>query len=170
MPDITTKPYKLTPGRIGRRGVDLWLGRWWWACAMPLAAMLVWSIFDIRMLIAAMALALIAYPAILMFAFYSHALSPAASRLIIPQTATFGRAALTITYLPTDDETAPQRIPAPLTIPYSSIIKVADTGAAIQITYDKPEPGWLEIPASAIDSDYAAALALLPTQNEKSYR
>lgn len=137
--DITTLPYKLTPGRIGRRGVDLWLGRWWWACALPLAILLIASIFDIRLLIAALALALIAYPAILMFAFYGYGLSPATSRLIIEQTATFGPDAITITYL-TDPP-----IPT-LIIPYKSITKVTDTGASLRIIY--ADARWLEIPAS----------------------
>lgn len=151
---IKTSPYKLTPGRIGRRGVSLWFGRWWWACIVPLVALLVASFFDIRMLIAALALALIAYPAILMFAFYAYGLSPSTSRLIIDQTATFGPDAVTIDYL------SEQPIP-PLIIPYKSIRKVTDTGSALQITYDSSQ--WLEIPATAFaPSDYSIALSLLP--------
>lgn len=154
MPDITTMPYKLTPGRIGRRGVDLWLGRWWWACALPLAALLVASIFDIRLLIAAMALALIAYPAILMFAFYGYGLSPTASRLIIEQTATFSADAIVINYL------CDPPIPAQ-TIPYKSIKKATDAGTALRITC--ADGSWLEIPASAFPpSAYEAVLSLLP--------
>lgn len=137
---VTTSPYKLTPGRIGRRGVDLWLGRWWWACALPLTVLLAGAIFDVRLFIAAIALALILYPAILMFAFYGYGLSPATSRLIIEQTATFGPDAITIDYL------AERPIPS-LAIPYKSITKVTDTGASLTITYADGQ--WLEIPAAA---------------------
>lgn len=103
-----------------------------------------------------MALALIAYPAILMFAFYAYGLSPATSRLIIGQTATFDEDAITIEYL------SEHPIP-PLIIPYESIKKVVDTGSALSIVYG--DSLWLEIPLSALPPQWSTEVAPLMSKN-----
>lgn len=146
---IATNEYKLSPAQIGKRGVDVWISRWWWAVAFPLVASLIASLWDWRILIAAFALVLIAYPAILMFVFYGYALNAQMALHLIPHYVEISEAGLTTHYNPSDTES---KAPEAMSVPMSAIKKVEDTGKSIVIYIDSKKCGWIEIPVSAFKS------------------
>lgn len=157
---IITNLYKQTPGQIGRRGVDIWLSRWWFAVAFPLVSLLIASLWDWRILIVAFALVLIAYPALLMFVFYGYALNPKMALHLIPHKAEISEVGITIRYFSVDDESEAHETKI---VPISAIKKVEDTGKSIYISIDSEQNDWIEIPVSAFKSptDIKSTLAIL---------
>lgn len=101
---------------------------------------------------AALAIVLVAYPFILMMAFYSRALTPQAAKALFPKKAEITDAGIEIAYFPID-ESSPA--PSPEYIPLPEISGCEDCGESLEIRHSH---GVLSIPASALSRQDTAEL------------
>lgn len=155
---IETDTYKWKASHTVRRLATDWIGRWWYAFAIPLGIFCMIGLWDWRWYVVALALILVAYPGILAIVYYSIALSPETVRSILPQKARFETDKLIITYQPYAEDCS---CPAPMEIAYNQINEIIDNGASLIIKL----PNFaIEIPFSAFSSpdDAKKAISLLP--------
>ena len=159
--NLTTKPFRQSAAQCGRQAASRLIERRWWAFALPLAIALVASIWDWRFIVAAMALALVAYPFVLMVAYYSHALTPEGARAILRRTVTISDTGIDVVYEPYDDDS---RAPSPERIPIAEVIGCEDRGDSLAIMLKARQ---IIIPVSALDrGDAAKIIAFLSGRSE----
>lgn len=142
--NLTTKPFRQSAAQCGRQAAVRLIERRWWAFALPLAIALVASMWDWRFIVAAMALALVAYPFVLMVAYYSHALTPEGAKAILRRKVTIADSGIDVVYEPYDDDS---RAPQPEHINIDEVAGCEDRGDAVVIILKKGE---IVIPVSAI--------------------
>jgi len=149
---IVTDVYRQSASQCGRKAALALLNRWWWAFALPIAMALVASMWDWRWIVAAMALALVAYPFVLMMAYYSCVLKPEAAKGLLSRRVEIGDGGIDIVY---EQQSEDRPAPEPEHIMLDRIVGYEDRGDAIAI---KHLDGELVIPVSALDRHEAADL------------
>lgn len=86
---LTTETFRVPPSTAARRGMVLWGRRFWFILAVPVAALLVIGIVnDWRLIIAALAIALIVYPGLLVLGWHAVLAKPWAIASYFPQRVT----------------------------------------------------------------------------------
>lgn len=80
---ISTRQFSVAPSRLAMREVRSLAARWWWLPALPLLAAFVAGFADWRWWIAAAAILLVMFPALLSFAYYYSALSPESADFVL---------------------------------------------------------------------------------------
>lgn len=73
---IITDQYKISADRYFKIILSLWLERWWWVVLLPVCAQLVMALFNVAFVYTTFITIFLIYPPILMFVYYSYALSP----------------------------------------------------------------------------------------------
>lgn len=149
---FVTETYRHSAAECGRRATIDFLEKWWWAFALPLACALIASLWDWRWLVAGMALALVAYPFVLMMAYYTRALTPEAAKGMLNRHVEFEDTGIKIVYEPFEEG---ERVIDVEDIPYSSFshFEICDGSFAL-----KGKAKELSIPLSAIDVNSTASL------------
>ena len=147
-------PFRLSASDYVRRAGLRWLGRWWWAWALPAAVMLAMAFADAVWLFVFFMVVCMLYPGLVMMLFYHYALSPEARRSIEEHTVTADRSGLTLAF----DNPRLQ----PVTYPYSAVTGVAVSRRFLVIDLDKPRYNHIAIPVSALpDGADTAMLAVI---------
>lgn len=149
---IVTDTYSHSAAECGRRAAMCFLEKWWWAFVLPLLCALAASLWDWRWIVAALALALVAYPFVLMMAFYTRALTPQAAKATLKRHVEISDAGIEIVYEPIDEESSP---PENERIQLSDINRVDDRGDHLSLLFSEGE---LIIPVSAIGRSGASDL------------
>ncbi len=142
---IVTQTFRQSASECGRKAAMELVERRWWVFALPLAAALVASLWDWRWIVAALALALVAYPFVLMMAYYSHALTPQGAMALLRRRVEIGDDGIDIIYEPVDDD---RPAPAPQHISLADVRGYEDRGHSIAVSH---AGGEVIIPVSALD-------------------
>ncbi len=150
--EIITDAYRQSASKCGRAAAVRLIERRWWAFALPLAAALAAAVYDWRFVIVAFALALVAYPFVLMMAYYSHALTPEGAKAILRRYMVISDRGIDVIYEPYDEGC---HAPEPERYPLSDITGYEDRGDCIAVRLRDRE---LIIPVAALDNGRAASL------------
>lgn len=138
---IVTEPFRGTPGAYVRRCTLMWLGRWWWALALPVAVCAALALSEPVWLFVAMMVLFLLIPAIIAFVYFRYGLSPEAVQTLLERTVSVDGRAITVTdtgsgkthrYAPTD------------------IHSVEDTGKTLVIRLVHPRYHHIAVPLSAV--------------------
>lgn len=84
-----------------------WLAGRWWLFVIPLAAVMVWALFDIRAVYVALVIVFLLYPMSLTLVWFNYALSPQSLRAISPKQVTVSADGLKIDFLPKHEDCKP---------------------------------------------------------------
>lgn len=145
--EIVTSAYSNSAAECGRKAAIDFLEKWWWAFALPILCALVASLWNCRWLVAGMALALVAYPFVLMMAYYTRALTPEAAKSMLSKHARISDDGIEIIYEPFDDNA---KAPDKEYFPFCGLKRIEDRGDSLALQFPDRE---LVIPISAIDSN-----------------
>lgn len=89
---IVTTSYRTPAHRYMRSVAEEWLGAWWWALALPVAACLsVGAVINVTFTFVAMMLIFLVAPLIMLFLYYNYALTPEAIMAVRPHEVTIDR-------------------------------------------------------------------------------
>lgn len=152
---VETRYFTITPGRYIRTAIWVWLGQYGWIGALVLAGFAAAGFMDSRFFIVAAALALIAYPGIMMLVYFNHALTKEAAYCVIPHRVRIDESGIGIDYLHQDDHPTPPS----QSIAMDDIDNSEDTGAYLKLTLKSGKHDIIEIPSEAFEgNDLAVAL------------
>lgn len=155
---IETQYFSIRPQRYVGTAMGIWMGRYAWIGIMLLVIGLGAGMYDARFFIVAAALALLAYPGVLMMVYFNHALTKEAAYSVIPHKARLDEGGIKIDYLTEGDRPTPPS----QTIAMDEIANAEDTGSALRITLRSGRYDIVEIPKDAFAGDgFARAVALL---------
>jgi hypothetical protein len=138
----TTKPFHGTPSDFVRRVAVMWLSRWWWVVALPIAICGVLAINEAMWLFVAMMLLFLLYPGLMMMIYINYAFSPEARHTLYEQTVTISSAGIEINYIEKNkvDKFA-----------VSEILDVECGDKHVVVKFKKPRYSHVSIPLTAID-------------------
>lgn len=155
---VETRYFTILPGRYVRTAIGVWLWRYGWIGGAVIAGFTVAGFTDARFFIVAAALALVAYPGIMMIVYFNHALTKERAYGVIPHKLIFDDTGIRIDYQPQDDHPTPP-VQA---IGIDEIANVEDTGTSMRITLISGKYDIIEIPVTAFNgNDYAATMDFL---------
>lgn len=159
---VETEVYTVAASRQARRGMEVIISRWWWAFALPLAAGLVLSLYDWRILLAVFFLSLVIYPAILAVAYYNCALSPEAASELKPHRMVLDSNMMRLVYCNPDDDSEAESVAE---VPLADVERVEESSYGFAIAYRASDRRMRvsEIPFAAFrdSADLASARELL---------
>lgn len=155
---IETQYFSIPPRRYVRAAMGIWMGRYAWIGIIFLITALAAGMHDARFFIVAAALALLAYPGVLMMVYFNHALTKEAAYGVIPHKVMLDESGIRIEYLPETDRPTP---PAQ-TVTMDKIANTEDTGSSMRITLRSGRYDIIEIPKEAFTDDgFSKGAALL---------
>lgn len=149
---IVTATFRQSAARCGRDAALGLAARWWWAFALPLVCALIASLWDWRFLVAGFGVALVAYPFVMMMAYYGSALTPRAAKALLPRRVEIGDDGIDVIYEPHDDGSAAH---APEHFSLAGLAGYEDRGDTIVVKHAEDD---ISIPASALDREGMASL------------
>jgi hypothetical protein len=156
----TTRAFRLKPSQYVKAIASMWITRWWWIFAVPLAVILLMAVaMDVRFYVVALMMIFIIIPMILGLVYFNYALTPEACFSTINHTITVSRVGLRVDYVrETDDE---RQLPA-REIPSNDILSYEDTGNSIFVHLRGGRYKIEIIPIEAIDThDVKPLISLL---------
>lgn len=77
--------FTVRPGVYARHLLAIFIERWWWMFVIPMAALLLLGMTDVRWLIVALMLLLVVSPGVLLLVYFNYALTPDTARRVLPQ-------------------------------------------------------------------------------------
>ena len=104
---MTSKPFATTPRRYINSIAIKWISAHWLMAALPLAAAVVWSLFDVRAIYVALILLFLVYPMALTLVWFDYAFSPGSIRAITEKEVTVTSSGLSISFLPKNEGLPP---------------------------------------------------------------
>lgn len=139
--NLTTTPFHDTPGKYVRRIMAMWLGRWWWTMALPVALTALLSVIEAVWLFVALMILCLLVPAVIAMVYYNYALTPQAVATLELKIVSISDNSLVVTYC---DKEKTEKIFR------SNIKSVEDTGKLLVVRLKNPEYSHLAIPLKAI--------------------
>ncbi|MDE7443945.1 MAG: hypothetical protein K2M65_07265 [Muribaculaceae bacterium] len=108
---ITTSVYQTGAHTYMRAVAEMWLGRWWWIMIVPVGVcFVIGATVNVAFAFIGFMAIFLLVPMIIMFLFFTHALTPEASMAILPHEVTTSDTGLDVTFV-TNDETNRQYPP-----------------------------------------------------------
>lgn len=127
---VETEYFRISPQRYVRTAIGVWMGRYGWIGLIIIAGFITAGIADARYFIVAAALALIAYPGVLMLVYFNHALTKEAAYGLIPHKILLTDTELTIVYAESEEHPTPPS----QTIGTEELARAENTGSILKIT------------------------------------
>ena len=136
-----------------------WLGRHWLLLMLPLAAVSVWALFDLRALYVLAIVIFLIYPMTMTVVWLSYALSPKSIRAIRLKTVTVLPDRIDVEYVESDDDSRPA-LPSD-SIDLADIVSVEQSGTGLILITGPRLDDRLFLPADAFTTDdWNAVLAV----------
>lgn len=157
---IIGAPISYTAGHYMRIIALRWLWRYGWMAALPLIGLAIASIYDLRLLVVALILALVAYPLALCVTYMSYALKP----VTIANTQMHHWVCKSDGIYMESDGDHKMDIPQPY-CRYSDIARYEDSGRDILLIYKGNRPdGFVAMPAGSLTPEQMEQLTRLLRQ------
>lgn len=141
---IATGVFRDTPGRYVRRVMAMWLGRWWWTMAVPVAVAAALSAVNAVWLFVALMILCLLVPGIIAMVYYNYALTPQAISALADKTVALSARGITVHIVDSGKE---QFYAA------TDIASVEDTGKSLIVKFKTPRYSHIAIPVAAIPDD-----------------
>lgn len=155
---IDSRPFCYPPGRYMRRVATMWLLRWWWALALPLAALVLMGLWDSRFFIVASMCLFLVYPGVMASVYINNAFRPWARIAVLSKTVSVSGRGVDIVFQPMGEGAAADR---PVSVPFTDIAAVEDTGGSYVVYLRNGRYDFLEIPVDAFDAADIKAISVL---------
>ncbi|MDE6369726.1 MAG: hypothetical protein K2K94_10875 [Muribaculaceae bacterium] len=104
---MTSQPFAIPSRSYINRLAFTWLANRWWLLAMPLVAVSVWALFDIRAIYVGLVIIFLLYPMSLTLVWFDYALSPQSIRAITTKQVTVEAGGLKLDFFPKNDDCKP---------------------------------------------------------------
>ncbi len=104
---MTSQPFAISSRHYINRLALSWLANHWWLLAVPIVAVSVWALFDVRAVYVGLVVIFLLYPMSLTLVWFDYALSPQSIRAITSKQVTVTADGLTIDYLPKAEDCRP---------------------------------------------------------------
>ncbi|MDE5555130.1 MAG: hypothetical protein K2J10_08120 [Muribaculaceae bacterium] len=104
---MTSQPFTIPSRNYINRLAFTWLANRWWLLALPLVAVSVWALFDIRAVYVGLVIIFLLYPMALTLVWFDYAMSPQSIRAITPKQVTVTKDGLKIDFLPKNEDCRP---------------------------------------------------------------
>lgn len=104
---MTSQPFAISSRNYINRLALTWLANRWWLLAMPLVAVSVWALFDIRAIYVGLVIIFLLYPMSLTLVWFDYALSPQSIRAITTKQVTVKAEGLKLDFLPKHEDCKP---------------------------------------------------------------
>lgn len=104
---MTSQPFAISSRSYINRLAFNWLANHWWLLVLPLVAVGLWIMFDIRALYVGLVIIFLLYPMSLTLVWFDYALSPQSIRAITSKQVTVTNDGLKIDYLPKNEDYKP---------------------------------------------------------------
>lgn len=134
--NLSTPTYSVNAAVLTRLVMLRWVARWWWTVVLPLAALVIASLFDPRFLLVALMALLAIVTMGMALVYYNYLLKPWAVRRLRPQSVEINGTHLIFKHVPATDTTvAGEPEIVDLTsighMEYSNRMLIIETGTAV---------------------------------------
>ena len=147
---MTSEPFATPSRRYLNRLAAEWLARHWLMLALPIAAVLLWSAFDLRALYVLLIIIFLLYPMGLTLVWFNYAMSPGSIRAITPKRLTLLSSGVRITYPPKDIEADPRPVFPDEELAWESISDAELSSDSITLITGTRLDDRLDIPLAAL--------------------
>ncbi len=159
---MTTETFSISPQTYMRELALAWLSRHWLIAVVPLAAVAIWAVYDLRAIYVGLILVFLVFPMAMSMVWFNYAFSPAALKAVAPKQLSFDDNGICVDYINAEE----RRIAFdPETISSRDILSVEFRSKSVSVIYGRRIDCRLIIERSALSDgmldmlhSYAAVL------------